>query len=87
MSAHPDLLRQNAQFEKQIHKLESNIYSAVGYAASNVHFLVGTEGIIVIDTTETTQAAKNILADFRKISELPIPVSYTHLTLPTKRIV
>ena len=79
MSAHPDLLEQNAQFVKQIHKLECNIYSAVGYAASNVHFLVGTEGIIVIDTTETTQAATNILADFRKISELPInTIIYTH---------
>lgn len=79
MSAHPDLLAQNAQFEKQIHQLASNIYSAVGYAASNVHFLVGAEGVIVIDTTETTQAAKNILADFRQISDLPInTIIYTH---------
>ena len=79
MSAHPDLLAQNAQFIKQIHKLESNIYTAVGYAASNVHFLVGTDGVVVIDTTETTQAAKNILSDFRKISELPInTIIYTH---------
>ncbi|MDE2759033.1 MAG: alkyl/aryl-sulfatase [Paracoccaceae bacterium] len=79
MPAHPDLLAQNAQFVKQIHQLEHNVYTAVGYAASNVHFLVGKRGVVVIDTTETTQAAKNILADFRKISQLPInTIIYTH---------
>lgn len=79
MPAHPDLIAQNAQFEKKIHALSPNVYSAVGYAASNVHFLVGNEGIVLVDTTETTQAAENILADFRKISSLPITtIIYTH---------
>ena len=72
MPAHPDLIAQNAQFAKQIHKLSDTVYTAVGYAASNVHFLIGDSGIVLIDTTETTQAAENILADFRAISTLPI---------------
>lgn len=79
MPAHPDLIQQNAQFEKKIHQLAPNTYSAVGYAASNVHFLVGAAGVVVIDTTETTQAAENILADFREISTLPVTtIIYTH---------
>lgn len=79
MPAHPDLIAQNAQFIKQIHELAPNVYSAVGYAASNVHFLVGETGVVAIDTTETTQAAENILADFRKHSSLPITtIIYTH---------
>ncbi len=79
MPAHPDLLAQDAQFEKKLHKLAPNVFSAVGYAASNVHFLVGQEGVIVVDTSETTQAAENILADFREISDLPInTIIYTH---------
>ncbi|MEM9320501.1 MAG: alkyl sulfatase dimerization domain-containing protein [Pseudomonadota bacterium] len=79
MSAHPDLIKQNAQFERQIHTLAPNVYAAVGYAASNVHFLVGAKGVVVIDTTETTQAAENILADFREISTLPVTtILYTH---------
>lgn len=79
MPAHPDLLAQNAQFGRRIHELAPGIHSAVGYAASNVHFLVGHQGVIAIDTTETTQAAGNILADFRKISALPITtIIYTH---------
>ncbi|MEM6728198.1 MAG: alkyl/aryl-sulfatase [Pseudomonadota bacterium] len=79
MPAHPDLLRQNAQFKKRIHKLAEGVYTAVGYAASNVGFLVGSKGIIAIDSTETTQAAENIMADFREISALPITtLIYTH---------
>lgn len=79
MPAHPELLSQSAQFEKHLHKLSENVFSAVGYVASNVHFLVGDSGVIVIDTTETTQAAENILADFRQISPLPVTtIIYTH---------
>ncbi|MEM6478400.1 MAG: alkyl/aryl-sulfatase [Pseudomonadota bacterium] len=79
MPAHPDLISQNAQFEKKIHTLAPGLHAAVGYAASNVHFLVGERGVIVIDTTETTGAAENILADFRKISPLPVTcIIYTH---------
>lgn len=79
MSAHPDLIAQNAQFAKKIHQLSANVYCAVGYAASNVHLLVGALGIVIIDTTETTQAAENIMADFGTISDLPITtIIYTH---------
>lgn len=79
MPAHADLLAQNAQFGKRIHDLAPGVHSAVGYAASNVHFLAGNQGVVAIDTTETTQAAENILADFRKISALPITtIIYTH---------
>jgi len=79
MPAHPDLVAQNAQFAKKIHKLSDTVFTAVGYAASNVHFLVGKTGIVLIDTTETTQAAENILTDFRAHSDLPITtIIYTH---------
>jgi len=79
MPANPKLIAQNAQFIKKIHEHAPGVYSAVGYAASNVHFLVGETGVIAIDTTETTQAAENILADFRKLSQLPITtIIFTH---------
>ena len=34
--------------------------------------VIGVDGIIIIDTSETTTAAKNILAEFRKITDLPV---------------
>ena len=79
MPALPELVAQNAQFAKKLHKLTDTVYTAVGFAASNVHFLVGSEGVVVIDTTETTQAAENIFADFRQVCELPVTtIIYTH---------
>jgi len=43
-----------------------------GYAASNAGFLVGDGGVVAIDTTEATQAAENILTDFRAVRDLPV---------------
>lgn len=79
MPAHPDLVAQNAQFSKKLHQLSPTVFMAVGYAASNVHLLVGDSGVVVIDTTETTQAAENILAEFRTHCDLPVTtIIYTH---------
>ena len=79
MPAHPDLLAQNAQFERRLHRLTDRIYVAVGYAASNVSFLVGEAGVVAIDTTESTQAAESVLRDFRTVCDLPITaILYTH---------
>ena len=79
MPAHPNLIAQDAQFPKKLHQLADNVYMATGFSASNVHFLVGTKGVVVIDTTETTGAAENILAEFRTVSDLPInTIIYTH---------
>ncbi len=70
---------QNAEFRKQIVQLGPDSYHAVGYAASNVSMIVGDGGLIIIDTTETTKAAQDILAEFRKISSLPVRIIvYTH---------
>ena len=55
------------------------MYSAVGYAASNAHMLVGAEEVVIIDTTESTAAAENVLAAFREITDKPIrTIIYTH---------
>lgn len=61
MAAHPELIAQNSQFVKELHKLAPNINSAIGYAASNVHLLVVAEGFVVIDAAETTPVAEKAL--------------------------
>ena len=66
LKAHPDY------FRKEIIQLADNVYMAFGFAASNVFMIVGDDSLIIIDTTETTAAAANILAEFRKISDLPV---------------
>ena len=79
MTAHPALAAHSDEFRKDIIELAPNIYTAVGFAASNVHLLIGDDGVIVIDTTETTKAAQNILAELRRITDLPVTtIIYTH---------
>lgn len=69
---HPELKEHPDYFKKEIVQLGENVYQAFGFAASNVYMVIGVDGIIIIDTSETTTAAKNILAEFRKITGLPV---------------
>ena len=79
MNPNPELVAQNKQFEKQVVELTPDVYGAIGFAASNVFMLVGDDGLVIIDTTETTKAAENILAEFRKITDKPVKtIIYTH---------
>ena len=76
---HPELKEHPAYFTKQIIQLADNVYMAFGYAASNVYMIIGDDGLIIIDTSETTAAAENILAEFRKITDLPVhTIIFTH---------
>ncbi|MDA8604506.1 MBL fold metallo-hydrolase, partial [Alphaproteobacteria bacterium] len=76
---HPELKAHPAYFEKQVVQLADNVYMAFGFAASNVYMIVGDDGVIIIDTSETTSAAGNILAAFRQVSDLPVhTIIFTH---------
>ncbi|MEC7490330.1 MAG: alkyl/aryl-sulfatase [Pseudomonadota bacterium] len=69
----------SAEFAKTVFNVADGVYTAVGYAASNSSMIVGNNGIIIIDTTESTGAASNILAEFRKITDKPVhAIIYTH---------
>ncbi len=76
---HPELEAHPEYFRKEVVQIADNVYQAFGFAASNVYMIRGDDGLVIIDTSESTGAAENILAEFRKISELPIQtIIYTH---------
>ncbi len=76
---HPELKSHPDYFQKEVVQLADNVYMAFGYAASNVFMIKGDDGIIIVDTAETTSAAENILSEFRKITNLPVKtIIYTH---------
>ena len=77
---HADLLAHNEkQFKKSVIELAPGVWTAVGYAASNVHMIEGKNSVTIIDTSESTKAAENILAAFRKHSTKPIArIIFTH---------
>ncbi|KAL4219815.1 hypothetical protein ACF0H5_020227 [Mactra antiquata] len=64
---------------KNIIKVTDNIYVALGYALANSIMLIGPEGVVIVDTTESYKAAQEIFAEFRKITNKPVTdIIYTH---------
>ncbi|HEY2498804.1 MAG TPA: MBL fold metallo-hydrolase [Candidatus Angelobacter sp.] len=59
-----------------VKKLGEGIYAAIasdgGKAGSNSGFIVGGNGVVVIDTFEDPAPARDLLAEIRKITDLPI---------------
>lgn len=76
-----DALRnhENKMFKKDIIKVTDGVYVAVGYSTATSSMIIGEDGIIIIDTTQGTGTAEDILAEFRKITDKPIKaIVYTH---------
>jgi len=58
--------------------LGHNVYAAIdgpkGGAGANAGFVIGDDGVLVVDTFESLDAAKALLAEIRKLT--PLPVKY-----------
>ena len=76
---------QLAKFHEQfdnphIIKVGERVYHAFGYEYANIAWVIGDEGVIVIDAGWFPGAAKAALKDFRKICQKPTKaIVYTHL--------
>lgn len=75
-----DLIHHNeTQFRKSIVELAPGMWTAVGFAASTQHVIEGTTSLTVVDTSESTGAAKNVLSEIRKLTSKPVGrIIYTH---------
>ncbi|HSW14350.1 MAG TPA: alkyl sulfatase dimerization domain-containing protein [Solimonas sp.] len=73
------LAAQSAEFRKEVIKAADNVYVAVGYGIANSIMLVGTDGIVIVDTMEDEATAQAVLTEFRKITDKPVKaLVYTH---------
>jgi cyclase len=56
--------------------LGHNVYAAIddakGDAGANAGFIIGDDGVAIIDTFENPEAAKQMLAEVRKLTQLPV---------------
>ena len=69
----------NSEFREDIVRLADGVYTAVGYTVSNVSMIVGSDGVIIVDTGVSPLHAQRILAEFRKISDKPVrAIIFTH---------
>ncbi len=72
----PELRR---AFTPTVDKITDDIYLARGFALGSVMMVITDEGLVIIDTTESTDAAGEILERFRRITDKPIRyIIYTH---------
>ena len=59
--------------------MNEHVYCATGFALGNVIFVLTGRSVVVVDTTEGQVPARAALAEFRKVSALPVSyVIYTH---------
>lgn len=73
------LAQHSAEFKREVLNPADGVYVAVGYGIANSILLVGDSGVIVVDTTETAESAREVLAAFRKITDKPVAaIVYTH---------
>ena len=78
-TVHPLLTAHSQAMRQAVYKVTDRVYVAVGYATANSTMVIGDDGIIIIDTTESLVSAEAIRAEFRKITQLPVKgLVYSH---------
>ena len=74
-----ELRAHSSEFRRELIRITDGVYIAVGYAASNVILVQGTDGVIVIDTTPSPTEARAVMADFQRVAHGPVrAIIYTH---------
>jgi len=74
-----ELEAHSAEFERGVVQVTEGVYVAIGYALANSIMIVGDDGVIIVDTTESMSAARKVKAEFDKITDKPVKaIIYTH---------
>ncbi|CBZ52373.1 putative alkyl sulfatase [Neospora caninum Liverpool] len=77
----PPLHQHSEEFEKGIFQVVPDIYVAIGYGLANSVILNGTDGLVVVDTMESTATMQAVWSDWLKFPNSNRPVKaiiYTH---------
>lgn len=66
------LIERSEHLKPLITQVSESVYCASGYSPANISMIVGSDGLVIVDTGMFPAHAKTVLAEFRKISDLPI---------------
>jgi alkyl sulfatase BDS1-like metallo-beta-lactamase superfamily hydrolase len=67
------------EFSPKVEKITDTIYLARGFSLGSSIMVITDEGLVIIDTTGNAEVAKDIKAEFRKITNKPVRyIIYTH---------
>jgi alkyl sulfatase BDS1-like metallo-beta-lactamase superfamily hydrolase len=79
VDSHPDLAAHSAEFKQEVIEVTDGVYVAIGFGLANAVLLVGDDGVVIIDTMESAEAAFPVKKAFNKISSKPVKaIIYTH---------
>ena len=77
--AHRDHIAQNEIIARRLYEVTPGVWCLVGNGLSNQTFVEGPEGIIAIDTGESTEEMREAISELRTVTDRPIvAVLYTH---------
>ncbi len=78
-TVNPRLTEHSKKMVQRVYRVAGNVYSAVGFGIANSTMIVGRDGVIIVDTMESVDAAQAVMAEFRKITDKPVrAIIYTH---------
>jgi alkyl sulfatase BDS1-like metallo-beta-lactamase superfamily hydrolase len=73
------LRKQDLQFAQQVIQSGDNVFTAIGFHGANTSMIVGTDGVIIVDTLMGPESAANAFEALRKFSDKPVKaIIYTH---------
>ena len=77
--AHEKLAAHSIEFRPEVITVAPGIHVAVGYGLANSILIEGADGVIVVDTLESVDAARRVKAEFDRLTRKPVKaVVYTH---------
>ena len=67
------------EFEEDIIQVTDNIHVTIGFGIANSIMIEGEDGVIIVDTMESMEAAQRVAERFREITDKPVKaLVYTH---------
>jgi len=73
------LVAHSNEFKREVIRVTDGVFVAVGFGNANSILVVGDEGRIIVDTMEGDDAARDVKAEFDRISRAPVlAIIYTH---------
>jgi alkyl sulfatase BDS1-like metallo-beta-lactamase superfamily hydrolase len=79
VDSHADLRAHSAEFTREVVTVVEGVHVAIGFGLANSVLIEGTDGVIIVDTMESAEAAGEVKAAFDTISSKPVrAIIYTH---------
>ena len=73
------LKKRNAEFTPEVIQVADDVYTSIGHTVSTVSMIVGSDGVVIVDTGLDATKGKLILSEFREITNKPIKgIVFTH---------